>query len=1049
MTEIAIPDLGERSEALDPQRSFIVQAPAGSGKTELLIQRFLALLGGVNRPEEIAAITFTIKAAAEMRRRVFDALHAARHEPRPEVPHHARTWDLARAALARNDELGWKLEESADRLRVQTIDALCASLTRQMPVLSRFGAQPESVEDARAMYVEAARNLLAGLEDANDPNAGDVARLLVHVDNNAATAEKLLAELLRTRDHWVRPLLRGATDRRSLEAALGELRAAAAARAHSHWPAGLDRPDANDVERWAGLARGFLTGEGKWRSAVPSVLKDSDELLDILETLKDLPPAALEDAQWEALETIVKLAPRALTELQYVFAVRGQADFIEIAQGALRALEDEHGPTDLLLALDYRIRHVLVDEFQDTSQSQFELLEKLTSGWEPGDGRTLFLVGDPMQSIYRFREAEVELFLRAWREGIGSVHLHPLKLSANFRSQAGIVDWVNASFARVMPPQDDIVSGAVRYAASQAVHGAEPDPVTIHPFVTGDETGAGERVARIVAQAPPGTVAILVRNRSHLTSIIPRLRAAKLKFRAIEIEPLGDRPVVQDLLAITRALSHPGDRIAWLALLRAPWCGLTLADLEALGSAQADATVWSGLGDLARLASLSDDGRARLERVRPALRRALDERRRASLRFAVERLWMAVGGPACVESETDLEDAEIYLDHLEGAEEAGALADLAAFERSVQELFAVPDLDAPERLQIMTIHKAKGLEFDTVIVPGLEGLGARDDRKLFMWMQTPANRLLLAPLSAAGSDDDPIHKFIRGIDKQRADHENGRLLYVAATRAKSRLHLLGSVRLGHEANPHKPQSGSLLAKLWPVCAGAFRDLQPRAAGEGAGALVPASKQGELQRLGGALAYGVPAGVAWTPPPREEEEGEIEFSWVGDTARRVGSVVHRWLQRIAEDGATGWTRARVEGEAGAVRQQLVAQGVPEGELERAGARVIAALAGCLEDPKGRWLLGPQAHARNEYRVSTVIAGVRHRLVLDRMFEDTGGRTWIVDYKTSSHEGGDLDAFLAEEETRYRPQLERYAQAIARPEARRALYFPLLKGWREWT
>jgi hypothetical protein len=235
-----------------------------------------------------------------------------------------------------------------------------------------------------------------------------------------------------------------------------------------------------------------------------------------------------------------------------------------------------------------------------------------------------------------------------------------------------------------------------------------------------------------------------------------------------------------------------------------------------------------------------------------------------------------------------------------------------------------------------------------------------------------------------------------------------------------------------------------------VCEGAFQGLQPRAAGEGAAALVPPSKQGELQRLGaGALAYAVPPGVAWTPPPREEQEGEIEFSWVGDTARRVGSVVHRWLQRIAEDGATGWTRTRVEAEAGAVRQQLVAQGVPEGELERAGARVIAAIVGCLEDPKGRWLLGPQAHARNEYRVSTVIDGVRHRLVLDRMFEDTGGRAWIVDYKTSSHEGGDLEAFLAEEETRYRPQLERYARAVARPGARRALYFPLLKGWREWT
>ena len=105
MSELrVVPDAAERERALDPARSFIVQAPAGSGKTQLLIQRFLALLARVDRPEEIAAITFTIKAAAEMRGRIFEALHAARHEQRPQSPHEARTWDLARAALERNED---------------------------------------------------------------------------------------------------------------------------------------------------------------------------------------------------------------------------------------------------------------------------------------------------------------------------------------------------------------------------------------------------------------------------------------------------------------------------------------------------------------------------------------------------------------------------------------------------------------------------------------------------------------------------------------------------------------------------------------------------------------------------------------------------------------------------------------------------------------------------------------------------------------------------------------------------------------------------------
>src|SRR5947208_482158 len=122
------PDRLERERALDPEASFIVQAPAGSGKTELLIQRFLVLLARVERPEEITAITFTRKAAAEMRKRILDVLHLARHEPLPSAAYRARTWELGRAVLERSDALGWAIEEGASRLRVQTIDALCASL---------------------------------------------------------------------------------------------------------------------------------------------------------------------------------------------------------------------------------------------------------------------------------------------------------------------------------------------------------------------------------------------------------------------------------------------------------------------------------------------------------------------------------------------------------------------------------------------------------------------------------------------------------------------------------------------------------------------------------------------------------------------------------------------------------------------------------------------------------------------------------------------------------------------------------------------------------
>lgn len=164
-----VADARVREEALDPARSFIVQAPAGAGKTGLLIQRFLRLLATVRRPEEILAITFTRKAAGEMKRRVLEALQAAAGEAPADAPENERrTRELARAALARDAECGWRLLENTARLRIQTIDSFNASLTRQMPVLARLGWQPGLVEDARELFHEAAVRTLAALEQGGE-----------------------------------------------------------------------------------------------------------------------------------------------------------------------------------------------------------------------------------------------------------------------------------------------------------------------------------------------------------------------------------------------------------------------------------------------------------------------------------------------------------------------------------------------------------------------------------------------------------------------------------------------------------------------------------------------------------------------------------------------------------------------------------------------------------------------------------------------------------------------------------------------------------------
>ncbi|MGH9577911.1 MAG: UvrD-helicase domain-containing protein, partial [Terriglobales bacterium] len=406
---------------------------------------------------------------------------------------------------------------------------------------------------------------------------------------------------------------------------------------------------------------------------------------------------------WEALEAILALLKPAMVQLLALFGERGEVDFTQIAHGALAALGTPDEPTDLLLSMDVRVRHLLVDEFQDTSNSQWELLERLTAGWEADDGRTLFVVGDPMQSIYRFRDAQVGLFLHARRAGLPGVKLEPLTLSTNFRSQAKIVEWVNQIFPHVLPAAEDESSGAVPYSPSVPFHDATPDgEPRLETFA--DRDGEARRVVELV-KAAKGKTAILVRNRNHLDAIVPALKEAGIRFRAVEIEQLGEKQVVQDLYALTRALTHLADRVAWLAILRAPWCGLTLDELSAFFEGKDNNTIWELIQEPPRFA-----------RMREVLAPALADRLRGTLRDRVEGVWLALGGPACVEDATDLEDAEIFLDELERLEEAGELTDFSALASSLEDLYALPDVNAGvDAVEIMTIHKAKGLEFDTVI----------------------------------------------------------------------------------------------------------------------------------------------------------------------------------------------------------------------------------------------------------------------------------------------------------------------------------------------
>ncbi|HEX7374020.1 MAG TPA: UvrD-helicase domain-containing protein [Steroidobacteraceae bacterium] len=1130
MSDLRLEDALAREAALDTTRSFIVQAPAGSGKTELLTQRFLALLAHVERPESIVAITFTRKAAAEMRNRILQALRNA-GDPQREEKMLPRTVELAREVLAADRARGWGLLANPSRLRAQTIDALNQGLARRLPVLSGTGAGLGVEEDARPLYDLAAERLLAHLP-GDDARIGEaVALLLGHLDNNVGRFVALVAEMLVRREAWL-PALPGdladadfeAETRAGLEAARAamvkaQLTALAAAmpmpllaeasgvarEAAGHLrAAGVDSPlsawedcdqipadDPDDVVLWRGLAFLLLTRDGTVRqkltrnsgippdqkglkaraTAVCAALEPLTPAVELLASTVRLPGPAYQDAEWQVLRALFLVLRLATAELQVVFAERKVADYPQFAAAAQSALGSDLEPTDTALALDATLRHVLVDEFQDTSEAQVRLLERLTAGWEPGDGRTVFVVGDPMQSIYRFRHADVGLFLSVRNRGLGPeerrIELEPLTLRVNFRSTRPIVDWVNECFTAVLPAADDVARGAVSFAASVERQGAGEDGgVRVHAFLRKSRQLEAGRVADIAeerhALAKDAKIAVLVQGRSHLIAIVAELARRGLQFQATDIDPLGARPAVLDALALTRAVAHPADRTSWLAVLRAPWCGLTLAQLHALCGDEREALLIDLLRETHRLERLDAGSRARVERVFAVLETARAELRRFGLRDAVERAWLSLAGPATLGVERELDEIEAYFEELSAVEErADGAVDLAALADALDKLYA-PSRPHPDiRIELMTIHKAKGLQFDTVIVPGLERKGRSDDKRLLQWTKLSdrtTDNLIVAPLAPAGDESNPLYAWLASLEKDRLQQERRRLLYVAATRAQSWLHLLGSVAVIEDPDTgalklRKPNDGTGLSLLWPVVEPQFQARLSEAGaivGEAGDTIV---RDPPLRRLPDGWRSPVATGgptIDWSVASRGEDLPPVKFDWASETARHVGTVVHGELQRVA-----GGEAPPTAGDASVLARyvvQLAELGVPADRRDAAAARVREAVLRACADQRGQWLLDPaHASASSELALTGRIGDEVRSVVIDRTFVDASGTRWIVDYKTSPHEGGGVDDFLDREQERYRPQLERYAafmRQLGSEPIRLGLYFPLLSAWREW-
>lgn len=1045
-------DAEQRRQATNPQLSFLVQAPAGSGKTEILTQRFLRLLGTVTAPEQIIALTFTRKAASEMCERIVLALKAAATNQPAQNPHQQITLDLAKEALHRDQQYQWDLLQQPNRLKVITIDSLCQSINQAIPLLEQQIVYPKITEKPGTHYLNAAKDCIQSAIDTPHYQPA-IKSLLLHVDNQQEHLQELFTTLLSQRDQWLSPLFQAqAQEKFVFEQALQFIEQQELTRLKRSLPPlvaseltslvrelALIENDPNslryDLKDWdhfdqinqtiaESLRKTLLTDEHHWRKSFDHhvglkkeylrevdysrLKKASKALLEQLSFYPDflhallqvslLPKPEYDPKQWEVLQALFVLLPLLVAHLHLVFSEHNEVDFTAISQQALTALGDSENPTDLALYLDHTIHHLLVDEFQDTSIAQFELLSQLVQGWQAHEGKTLFLVGDPMQSIYRFRQAEVGLFFHAKEQGIGPVRFQFLELRCNFRSTKTIIHWVNQHFAPLFPQQVDNELGAVCFHPSTHVLEDKGDSAVHALQFKSKEEEAQHLISLIQSELhkqPDQTLAVLVRSRSHLLEITKLLREHQIAYQGTDIDLLANWAHIRDAWSLTQALLLPGNRLAWLTMLRSPYCGLSLTDILSIAQFDKNKSIYQALLQLDRIEELSEEGRIRTKFFIQVMHLALSQRAQKPLSDWVNETLRALHAEKILDH-TQLSDLDQLWVLLDRYEQDNRIPQLQEFLREFHSLYS--QQTKPSRLHIMTIHKSKGLEFDTVFLPGLGSQPKSHHHPMLRWLKIPTqdhgNLLLVSPIQARHRTHCPLYHYISQIDEKKSYYETQRLLYVAVTRAKSRLYLMNG-----SSQTAKKSFHNLLKQQQFTAMESTQTLEQRSLS------LP-----KLIRL--PLHFYLNPSEPLLPPLNPASTLNLSQG----LSKAIGTITHRLLQWICEHHPpkvhqVPWHLAH---------QECISLGFDENLQQRARLTIQDQIGRMFEDQIGAWILAKHFKERNEYELLIEQENQVVTRIIDRSFEEKG-ILWVIDFKTGKEKSTTAK--------QHRQQVHEYAQALS--------------------